>query len=245
MMYYCLRALFVCLALGAVCLEAESVQEIADGIVFARGGRAKLQSIQTERISGQVLAGDQQGSFVMEVKRPNKIRLEISIGGDTVTKTYDGKTEWKFGSPGQKTPERITESQANQFIGETDIDGPFLDFSAKGTQIELLGKELLGSSLVWKLKVTPKAGTISYYYVESTGYLVLLREQVSEEKDGQQNLSQQFYQDFQRVQDVTFPFVVIAQTSISDEPTRLKCEKIELNIPESDDRFALTSASAK
>jgi hypothetical protein len=241
-MCYASRRLFVYVALyssAALGLQAQSVQEIADRIAFARGGRAKIHSIQTERMTGHVIAGEQVGSFVMEVKRPGKVRLEIQIGVMSVTRTYDGKAGWKRTSPGQDTAQRMNENDAKQLIGDADIDGPFLDFDPKATQIEIVDREMLGPSLVWKLKVTLKGGQIDYYYVESTGYMVLLREEITS-NGGQNSLSRQFYQNFQRVQNVPFPFTIIAENSNSDQPLRLDFDTVELNLPEEDSRFFLT-----
>lgn len=238
------RVFLVSVALGAISVQAETVQEIADRIVFARGGRAILSSVQSERLSGQIVAGDDPGSFVMDVKRPNMIRLEVNVGDNYSVRAYDGKTGWKISSRTQKTPERMAEAETKELIGKTDIDGPFVDFKANGTQIEILDKEMLGSSLVWKLKVTLKDGAVSYYYVESTGYFVLMREQLIG-KDGQQHMVRQFYQNFQRVQNMPFPFLVIAEDGVSDEPARLKFEKVEINVPEEVNRFTLTSVSTK
>ena len=242
----CHRRALLCLALCVtpLCLCAESVQEIADRIVFARGGAAIIKSIQTERMSGTILAGDQQGSFVMELKRPDKVRFDLSLGGVSSTKAYDGKTGWKL-RPGEAAPpERMSEAETKELIGRGDMDGPFLDFAAKGINIEILGKEMLGPSLVWKLKVIPKAGEPEYYYVESTGYMVLLRETAAK-KDGQEYLSQQFFQDFQRVQNTRLPFLVITEDGSSDEPIKLKFHEVELNVPIDDSRFTLTLPAAK
>lgn len=234
------RSFLLCFSLSAVTLQAETAQEIADRIVYARGGEAKLKAIQTERMTGELVRGDQQGSFVIEVKRPNKIRVEINLDGNNSVKAFDGKTGWQTSSPGQRTPDRMPENETKELSGETDIDGPFLDFNSKGTQIELVDKEMLGSSLAWKLKVRLKNGAVSYYYVESTGYFILLREQIGEKGEGPAVIRQS-YQKFQRVENVLFPLEVIAEQSGSDVPTRLKFENIELNIPEEDSRFTLTS----
>lgn len=223
-------------------LHAETAGEIADRIIFARGGRARMQAIKTEKMSGRVFQdGDEVGSFVMELKRPKKVRLEITVGETSVTETYDGETGWKIGSPGQLTPQKTTESETKELLGEGDIDGPFLDYDKKGTQIEIVDKEMLGQSLVWKLKVTLKDGRAECYYIESTGYMVLVREDLPG-KDGQGG-SRQFYRDFRRVENIPFPFTIVSEPGDSAVPVRLAFDKIELNIPEDDSRFVLKPAS--
>ncbi len=204
-----------------------------------------MQSIQTERMSGRVFIqrDGEAGSFVMEVKRPNKVRLEIDLGSDSLTKAYDGSTGWKISSAGQTTPQKTTESETKELIGEADIDGPFLDYDKKGTQIEILDKEMLGSSLVWKVKVALKDGGTEYYYIESTGYMVLVREE--EPGKGQQgSVFRQFYRDFRRVNNIPFPFTIVSEAGDSEAPIRLEFDKIEINTPEDDNRFTLKSPPA-
>lgn len=223
----------------AASLYAETAGEVADRIIFARGGRARMQAIKTEKMSGRVFQdGAEVGSFVMELKRPKKVRLEITVGETSVTETYDGETGWKIGSPGQLTPQKTTESETKELLGEVDIDGPFLDYDKKGTQIEIVDKEMLGQSLVWKLKVTLKDGRAECYYIESTGYMVLVREDLPAKND-QQGGSRQFYRDFRRVENIPFPFTIVSEPGDSAVPVRLAFDKIELNIPEDDSRFVL------
>lgn len=201
-----------------------------------------MQSIQTEKMSGRIVTEDKEmGSFTMELKRPNKVRLEIELDGTTVIKSYDGNSGWKISSPGQTTPQKTTESETKELIGEADIDGPFLDYDKKGTQIEIIDKELLGSSLVWKLKVRLKDGRTECYYIESTGYMVLMREDLSG-KNGQDTPLRQFYRDFRRVDKIPFPFTIISEPADSEAPIRLEFDKIELNTPEDDSRFTLKPA---
>lgn len=235
-----MRNILICLAVSAaasISVYAESPAEIADRIVFARGGTARMQSIQTERMSGRIFAQDEMGSFVMELKRPNKVRLELNLGDTNIVKAYDGDTAWKLSSPSERTPQRMDDRETKELMGQADYDGPFLDYGNKGTQIQVLDKEMLGPSLVWKLKVALKEGRIEYYYVESTGYMVLMREEPAG-KNGSL-LSRQFYRNFQRVENIPFPFTVISEPGDSGEPVRLEFDKIEINIPEDDGRFNL------
>lgn len=153
-----------------------------------------------------------------------------------MTEILDGKCP----SAG-RSPERLDEKETKALIGEADMDGPFLDYDKKGIQIENAGKEMLGPSLVWKLKVTLKNGRTEYYYVESTGYMVLAREEAAE--TDQQTPSRQFYRNFQRVQGIPFPFAIISESGDSGESIRLEFESIEVNVPEDDSRFTPQSAN--
>lgn len=224
----------VCMGMAAAAissLRAETAEDIAAGIVYARGGIARIGNIQTERMTGTILIGDRQGSFVREVMRPNKVRMEITMDGKALIKTYDGSAGWKLDSiTGNSQALRLPDAEAKALADEADIDGPFLNFASKGTKIELLDKEMLGPSLVWKMHVTVKSGQTGLYYVESTGHYILLRESIHTE-GGQQTTFNTIYKNFRKVEGVLFPFTVVSSTQDGNRMMALQFETIQLNDP--------------
>jgi hypothetical protein len=224
-------ATIVSLALAAVGmqLQAQTPDDIAASILHARGGLARIHNLQTERMRGIVWAGDQQGSFVREVKRPAKMRMEITLDGKTAVQTYDGSSGWKLdGIAGNGQVRELSAEEKKRLAEEADLDGPFVDFLSKGVKIEVLDKEMLGPSLVWKLKVTLKSGETEVYYVESTGYYILLRQSTSGGKQGATTYNT-LYKDFRRVEGVLFPFTVVSSLSGDDPAMMLQFEEIQLN----------------
>lgn len=219
------------LALAAIGLElrAQTAEDIAACIVHARGGLGRIQNIQTERMTGTVWIGDQQGSFVREMKRPAKIRMEVTLGGKTAIETYDGKTGWKVdGIAGAGEVRELSPAENRTLAEEADLDGPFVDFAAKGTKIEVLDKEMLGPSLVWKLKLTLKSGKAEAYYVESTGCYILLRE--STRGAAQQPATYDtLYKEFRRMEGILFPFTVVSSVNAGDPTMTLRFEDVQLN----------------
>lgn len=233
----------VCAGLAGVTgLKAETGQEIAAGIVYARGGLARIQNIQTQRMTGTVSVGGEQGSFVREIKRPGKLRMEITLDGKTTIETYDGSAGWKLdGMAGSGPARALTSDEKKRLAAEADLDGPFIDFQAKGITIDVLDKEMLGPSLVWKLKVTFKSGETELYYVESTGYYILRRTSV---RSGSEEAvtSDTLYKNFRRTEGVLAPFSVISFVNGGDSAMLLRIQSIELNIPLSDTEFARPAA---
>lgn len=228
---------------GVASLQAETPENIAANIVYARGGMARIQNIQTERMIGTILVGDQQGSFVREVKRPGKVRMEVTLAGKTTVETYDGAVGWKLdGIAGNGTARHLSTDEKSRLAEEADVDGPFADFATKGTSIEALDKEWLGPSLVWKLKVALKSGETEFYYVESTGYYILLREN-TRVSDNATTKSDTIYKDFRRVEGILFPFTVVSSTDKGDPATILQFQTIEVNRPISDSDFGLPESS--
>lgn len=216
-------------------LRAETAQEIAAGIVYARGGLARIQNIQTERMSGTVSVGDQQGFFVREIKRPGKARMEITLNGNTTVETYDGAVGWRLDGSNKQARE-LTGNEKKQFAEEADLDGPFVDAEAKGTQMEAMAKEMLGESQVWKLKVALKSGATEFYYVESTGYYILRLTSIQNGKE-EDVLSDTLYRSFRRVEGVLFPFSITSFLRGEEPATTLSVQSIELNVAINDADF--------
>ena len=72
---------------------AQTADEIVKKTLDARGGVDKLKAIQSERVTGRItFAHGVEGSFTVELKRPLKMHVEISIEGQKIIRVYDGKS---------------------------------------------------------------------------------------------------------------------------------------------------------
>src|SRR5579864_3845280 len=93
-------------ASGAAFAEDAPVKTADDVIgkyVAARGGADKMKAIQSLEMK---FKANQQGLEFpgkMDLKRPGKVRMEMTIQGKTMVQAYDGKTTWMImpflGSP--------------------------------------------------------------------------------------------------------------------------------------------------
>src|SRR5579862_4451550 len=95
------------LAIASIALAATASAETADDViakyVAARGGMDKIKAIQS--LEMKIKANQQGLEFPgkLDLKRPGKMRLEMTIQGKTMVQAYDGKTAWMImpflGSP--------------------------------------------------------------------------------------------------------------------------------------------------
>lgn len=222
-----------CVALAGVAapLQTPTAQDMADAILYARGGTSRIQNIKTERMAGRVNIGDHQGTFVREVMRPNKIRMEVTLNGETTIMGYNGTTGWKRQISANGTQNtKLSPDENKKMAEDADIDGLFMSYADKGVTIEPLDKEMLGPSVVWKVKVTPKVGSPEFYYIESTGHYILMRENTRIE-DSKPVIFESIYKNFRRVEGVLFPFTVVSLTQDGKEMTTLQFDTIQLNSP--------------
>ena len=120
-----------------------NVGQIVDKNIAARGGLTAWRNVKTLTLSGDLDAGGKPNRtlpFVLKEKRPRKSRLEIVFKDQTSVQVYDGAQGWKV-RPflNRNEVETYTPAEARSAAAEQDLDGPLMDYAAKGTQIALAG----------------------------------------------------------------------------------------------------------
>jgi len=121
----------------------QTVDQVLAKVIVARGGAAKLRAVRAERVNGKISFGDVSGPFVVELKRPLKMHMQLTIQNQTMVRVYDGKAQGWANNPfaGKKNPDAMSEEELKNITEEADFDGPLVDHKSKGNQVELAGKD--------------------------------------------------------------------------------------------------------
>jgi len=91
------------------------------------------------------------------MKRPRKSRFEVDFAGKTAVQVYDGQHGWKLRPYlNRDDVEAFTADEAKSEASKADLEGPLVDYAAKGTQIALEGIEPVDGHNAYKLKLTLK-----------------------------------------------------------------------------------------
>jgi outer membrane lipoprotein-sorting protein len=223
----------------------ETADEIVAKNIAARGGLEKIKSVQSMRMTGTMRLGDERLPTSLELKRPNKSRWEFTLEGQTAVQAYDGKTAWMIMPfEGQTQPQIMTDQEARDVEMQADVDGPLVDAAAKGNTIELVGKEKIeGGIETWRLRVTRKNGDSRDLYLDAKTYLPVLA--VSKRStDGQAVEIRSKIGDYRNVGGLMLPHSFEASASGVPQTQALEFQKIELNVPIDDSRFAMPKAGA-
>jgi len=230
--------------LVAAAAGAETADDVIAKFVAARGGMDKIKAIQS--LDMTIKANQQGVEFPgkLEWKRPDKMRLEMTIQGKTMVQAYDGKTAWTvmpfLGSP---DPQVMSADDAKDVIEQADMDGPLVDYKAKGNAVELVGKDDVDGSPAWKLKLTLKNGDISYVYIDTeTGLGV--KETSKRKQQGSEIEIDSYLTNFKPVEGVLFPFAIenkVAGKSMG----QFTIESVKANVPLEDKSFLMPAAAAK
>jgi len=109
------------------------------GASAKRGGSAGKTPADSEKGTE---AQQVQLPFRLEMKRPRKSRFEIDFAGKTAVQVYDGQNGWKLRPYlNRDDVEPFTADEAKSEAAKADLEGPLVDYAAKGTQVALEGME--------------------------------------------------------------------------------------------------------
>ena len=219
---------------------AQTADEIVKKVLDARGGVDKLKAVQSERITGRIsFSRGVEGAFVVELKRPMKVHVEISLDGQQIIRVYDGKSSGWMINPFAENKEiqPLSSEELKNIADESDFDGPLVDYKTKGNRIELAGKENLDDKPVYRLKLTNKNGDIRFYFIDASSFLLLKWEGIR--KSGEQELPwESFFSDFRDVQGLKYPFRIDQGSPGTEIKQTLTTEKMEINPQIDDSHFA-------
>jgi outer membrane lipoprotein-sorting protein len=181
--------------------------------------------------------------FVLEMKRPGKSRIELEFTGKTAIQVYDGKEGWlKRPYMNRNDWEPFSEEQAKASAGKWDMDGPLIDYAAKGTQVALEGVEKVDGNDAWKLKLTLKDGTVQHLWVDQKSFLDVKVEGTPRRMDGKMHTVWIMQKDFRSVQGVTVPFELETVVEGYPDRHRMQLEKVAVNPKLDDSRFMKPAA---
>ena len=236
------------LAVAVLCLSAFALSQTADELVSknieAKGGLDKIKAVKTLRITGRAEQSDNPPlGVVIEHERPDEIRQDIIIAGMTLIQAYDSKQGWMinpFG--GKKDPQLMGEDDLRDLTIDADIDGPLVDYKAKGNTVEYLGHDMVDGDDALRLKVTLKNGDVLYYDLDPDSYLEIRRE-AQEFIRGSVKESVTEYGSYKAVDGVMYPFSMAIWPK--NDPTQtltVTIDKVEVNVPLRESEFAVPAS---
>ncbi len=236
------------IVLAAVCCLnalsiAQTVDELVNKNIQAKGGIDKIKAIKSFRMTGKVNGG---GGFTaatgQENQRPNLVRETFSLQGMTAITAYDGTTGWQiqpFG--GHKDPEFMGEDDLRDLQLDADFDGPLVDYKEKGNTVEYLGHDIVDGDDALRLKVTLKNGDIIYYYLDPDTFLEI-RKEVQEFIRGAIRESVYEMGSYKPVAGVMYPFSISQGSKANPAAQTTTIEKIEANVQINSTDFAVPAS---
>ncbi len=240
-----------------------SAAQIVDKNVAARGGLQAWRAVQTMSLAGTLAAGGNERStlripgqgrppatnsilpqrpaeevqlpFLMDLKRPRKLRFELEFGGQTAIQVFDGANGWKL-RPflNRRVVEPYTAEEMNIASVQADLDGPLVDYAAKGSRVELVGMEKVENRDTFKIKLVLKGGQALHVWIDAQTFLEAKMEGQPRRLDGTLHPVEVFFRDYRPVQGLQIPYLLetrvlpVARNSMGAKDAAVPPEKIVL-----------------
>jgi outer membrane lipoprotein-sorting protein len=216
--------------------SAARSRRLAEGGVGASVKRAHAGTV----VGGAKDNAEQQVQlpFKLEMKRPNKSRLEIEFAGKTAVQVYDGTNGWKLRPYlNRNDVEPFTAEEAKSESVRADMEGPLVNYAAKGTKVELAGVEPVAGRDAYKLKLTLKSGIVQHIWIDAQSFLDVKVEGPPRRMDGRMHSVFTYQSDFRSMQGVMMPFVLETAVDGFRETHKMAIEKVTVNSQLDDSLF--------
>jgi outer membrane lipoprotein-sorting protein len=235
-------ALALAAVLGIAVSGRAASQATVDDIVLknlnARGGLQRLRLITSIKQTGTLSMMGNEATLTVYSKRPNLLRQELKVNGQTVINGFDGLTPWIINPLiGATRAIIVSGPQADMIREQSEFDGPLVDYKSRGLAVSVEGVERSGDQVLLHLKLTSASQQVRHLYLDSTTYLDA---KLTTEQD--QMKLEQVFADYREVDGVQVPFVIRTMTN-GVLQSEIKLTQVEFNVKMDDAMFRVPKGS--
>lgn len=228
------------------CLQAsaQTVDELIKKNIDAHGGVQKLKAVKSMKATGKIIQQGIEIPITLQQKRPGMVRMDLVFQGKSMIQAYDGETGWKIDPfQGNPDPEKVAGDDLKDLEEQSDLDGALVDYKAKGHTVELIGKEDLEGTPVYKLKLTLKKGDVREMYLDADNGLELKVSSKRKTPGGEIDVDQ-FLGNYKPVNGLMFAFSI--DTKVKGQTvTQIVIDKIEIDAAIEDPIFKMPAKPAE
>ncbi len=210
--------------------NGQSVDDIINQYITARGGKDKLLAIKSLYLEGtRQMNGNEVDLKVTKVDGKLN-RVDFSVGGNDGYTIVTPDKGWTYIPMMSDKVNEIPDARLKSMQDQLDIAGALVDYAAKGYKATLQGKDTVNGKEAWKIQLTNAAGKNETFYIDTKTNLLIQTRQMVEGRNNMENEVITDYSDYKDVDGLMF-----AQT-ITTEGTGMGAgsmmfDKIVINQP--------------
>jgi len=235
------------IAVAAISARAQSADDVIKNYLTAMGGVDNMKKIQTVKAEGNFQQGGMNFPFTMYQKRPNSQLIEATFQGMTQKIAFDGTTGWVINPfQGRADAEKMDGDQLKDQKFQADIDGPFVDYAAKGYKIDYVGQEDIDGSPTNHLKLTTADGDIRDYYFDKDASLLVKEKDHIKMQDGSTQDAEANFSDYKQVDGVLIPFTIenVSEYQGQKFSSFIKVDSLQHNVAIDDAIFKMPASAS-
>lgn len=246
---FVLALLLACGAHAAHAWATEAVTQVVERNAAARGGAQAWKDLQTMVWAGHTEssnAPERKLAFLLELKRPARMRFEIASVNGKLVRIYDGEHGWKVRPDSNGVPD-VRDYSADELAfarGAQIIEGPLMDMAARGADLKLVGTDTVGGRKALVIEGTLPGGAVDRVWVDAESFLELRLDREIQMDGGRMATSTIMFRDYRPFKGIRIPIIIETGSGPGHPTDTLVIEKVAIN-PEIDDRiFAKPVATA-
>jgi outer membrane lipoprotein-sorting protein len=211
-----------------------SAAEVVQKNVAARGGLEAWRRIETMAWSGRVESGAGSGPtlpFLLDLKRPNKTRFEITASEKRFARIFDGTRGWRVrpGNNGAPDVKAFSNEEVAYSRDEFVIDGPLIDYEAKGVALKLAGIDEVEGRKAYLLEVQHSSGANRRVWIDTETFLEVRSDRPSTNPLIKGAPISMYYRDYRTIDGLQIPMTIETRGSATSPPQKIMIDKVALN----------------
>ena len=208
----------------------------------------KLSKAESVQMYGKVMMQGMEFPFSQLITQAGKIRTEAVIQGSKMVRAFDGTDGWMVAPMmGTDEPQDMSPDEVDQMKDQSDLTGKLWNWKDKVQSLELIGKEDMEGTEVYKLKMVEKPkknktdttevkeGDVSFIYMDAENF-VILKTQLKKDIRGTEMEFESYQSNYQDVDGVIFPFSM--ETKMKGKTVnQISVDSVKFNVPVDDSMF--------
>jgi len=210
-----------------------TAQEIVQKNSAARGGTVAWHALHSFILAGTLYTGNSQAdrlTFLLRVRRPETVRIEVRIREQEATQVFDGETARNIASFLQSYEGPSSGQQASIAPADAlDLAGPLVGYSETGNEVELEGTEVVDGRDAYRLKLLMKDGGTRRVWVDARSFLEIKADSNPRVINGRLHAAVICYRDYRPTQGLMIPHVFETIIEGTSKTERALIEAVEVN----------------